>query len=107
MRKSIVAVLLIMIATIPRMGVSQSNHSVPVPKDGFVPSAATAVTIAEAVLIPIYGRENIRSQKPFEVKKTGEKWIVNGTRRKGWVGGIATIEIARTDGRILRVSHSK
>jgi hypothetical protein len=35
------------------------------PKDGFVPDAKTAVKIAEAVLIPVYGENKIESERPF------------------------------------------
>jgi hypothetical protein len=33
--------------------------------DGFVPNAATAIAIAEAILIPIYGRAQIEAERPF------------------------------------------
>jgi len=35
------------------------------PKAGFVPDSKTAVTVAEAVLIPVYGKEQIESERPF------------------------------------------
>lgn len=34
------------------------------PKDGFVPDKSTAVKIAGAVLVPVYGKEVIESEKP-------------------------------------------
>jgi hypothetical protein len=51
------------------------------PPNGFVPDKETAIKIAEAVWLPIYG-ESVLSQKPYEVMLIDEKiWIVEGTRR--------------------------
>src|SRR5262249_7899264 len=33
------------------------------PKEGYVPDAATAIKIAEAVWIPIYGEETLKNEK--------------------------------------------
>jgi hypothetical protein len=35
------------------------------PKVGYVPDATTATRIAEAVLIPVYGKKQIESERPF------------------------------------------
>ena len=49
------------------------------PKAGFVPDALTATAIAEAVLSPIYGRNSIVKQKPYNVSLKDEVWTVEGT----------------------------
>src|SRR5271157_6251259 len=49
------------------------------PKDGFVPDSTTAVKIAEAVLIPVYGKEKIESERPFKATLEHGVWTVNGT----------------------------
>ncbi len=36
------------------------------PKDGFVPDPKTAVKIAEAVLIPVFGEKKIEAERPFK-----------------------------------------
>lgn len=90
---------------------AQLEHSV-IPKEGFVPDRETAIKIAEAVWTPIYGAEKISQEKPFVAELRSGVWIVSGTlpsappglTRKG---GVATIEIAKRDGRILVVSHGK
>src|SRR5438067_2387784 len=56
---TLIAVLLMC----PSMG-AQSKHTVK-PQPGFVPDQATALKIAEAVLIPIYGADMIEQEKPF------------------------------------------
>ena len=79
--------------------------------DGFVPNEKTAVRITEAVLGPIYGEEKINSEKPFSAKlnEQGDVWTVNGhlSDQYNHRGGVATVEIAKNDGRILQVWHGK
>jgi hypothetical protein len=78
------------------------------PPNGMVPDAETAKRIAEAVWLPIYGKKIIDSEKPFKVHLKGDVWIVEGADLpKDWVGGVALAEIAKSDGRILRISHGK
>lgn len=90
---------------------NQNQHSY-VPPERVVPNQSTAEAIAEAVLIPIYGKENIDSQKPFHTTLESGVWRVSGTLPKRsdgmeWVGGVAEIEIARSDGRIVRITHGE
>ena len=42
------------------------------PAGGYVPDALTAVKIAEAVLVPVYGEQKIASERPFKAKLDGE-----------------------------------
>jgi hypothetical protein len=78
------------------------------PERGFVPDQATAVAIAEAVWLPIYGKETLNKERPFKAILNGDVWTVKGTvhwANKNDKGGIAVAEISRIDGRIIRVSH--
>jgi hypothetical protein len=72
-----------------------------------VPDAKTAIRIAEAVWIPVYGEEKIRQERPIHARLHGSKdrWLVTGSLPKGYIGGVALAVISKTDGRILRVSH--
>ncbi len=81
-----------------------------------VADSATAVEIAEAALIPVYGRKHIESERPFIATLSKGVWTVGGTLRcsdgKGGtttvcVGGAAAVEISQDDGRILRMWHPK
>ena len=80
------------------------------PAKGFVPDAETASRIAEAVLIPIYGKA-VSGERPFKVELKDGIWTVTGTRRcqenlpspqKNCYGGHA-LRLAKSDGRILYV----
>jgi hypothetical protein len=79
------------------------------PKDGFVPDESTAIKIAVAVWEPIYGRERIEQQKPYRAYLTDGIWTVTGTLDEddAEFGGVAYAEIAKADGRIIRVFHEE
>jgi hypothetical protein len=77
------------------------------PQDGYIPDSASAIKLAEIVWLNVYGSE-INDEKPFKAKlKDGEIWIVEGTLNKYEFGGVAHIEIQRSDGKILKVIHGK
>ncbi len=83
------------------------KHSV-MPAAGLVPTAATAIQIAVAVWTPIYGKQHIQNERPFRATLQNGVWTVTGSLPKQFnVGGVAVAEIAKRDGRILRVSHGK
>lgn len=82
-----------------------------VPKDGFVPDSATAVKIAEAVLIPAYGRDEVEGGGAYEVTFENGIWTVGWTldcpeaKATTCVGGTAEVKLREADGRILKVIH--
>src|SRR5215469_10540523 len=73
------ALFLIVAFTISQGGTAQQKTRENWPARGYVPDAATAVKIAEAVLIPVYGEEKIVSERPFKAKLDGDVWTVEGT----------------------------
>jgi hypothetical protein len=86
------------------------------PEKGYVPDAATAVKIAEAVLTPVYGKKHIESEEPFHAELKDNVWTVSGTLHcpdgKGGttthcVGGVAVVEISKSDAHILSMVHYK
>ena len=78
-----------------------------IPKNGFVPDKATALKIAIAIWLPIYGNE-IYKEQPFNAVLKDEVWTVSGSLPKGYnIGGVVMIRIQKKDGKILRVIHGK
>src|ERR1022692_3380024 len=82
------------------------------PKDGFVPDAATATKIAVAIWEPIYGTNMLAFEKPYRAKLiTNTVWRVQGSlppgHSEGVRGGVMTAWIAKDDGRILDVYHTR
>jgi hypothetical protein len=87
---------------------------------GLVPDEQTAVRIAEAVLIPIYGEKTIRAERPYVVKLIDMQWIITGSLGgtsasptstviggdiSSLVGGTFHITISRKDARIIEIGH--
>lgn len=100
-------VLVLLMNIPPCIAGEPQKHSF-IPKDGFVPDEITAIRIAEAVWIPIYGEEQINREKPFKAILKNGIWTVEGSLREGSAkGGVAVAEITKTDGRIIRVSHGE
>jgi len=80
-------------------------HSVDPLPNNLVPDKQTAIKIAEAVWLPIYG-EKIYSEKPFLTELINGVWIVKGTVH-ATKGGAAYIEIRKRNCEILKVYHGK
>ncbi|HEX7284654.1 MAG TPA: NTF2 fold immunity protein [Candidatus Angelobacter sp.] len=83
-----------------------------IPKGGFVPNGETAVKIAEAVLIPVYGEQKVLSERPFTAARSGDTWTVVGTLHCSppgslCKGGTAEVKISKTSGQILHMIHYK
>ena len=79
------------------------------PAQGIVPDAATAVTIALAVL-PHLGPDAIKEIKedaPWYADKVGDAWQVRGTLPNNAVGGTYVVVIAQSDARIIGIFHEQ
>lgn len=73
----------------------------------YVPNGETAIKIAEAVLVPIYGKA-ILQKRPFTAKLINNTfWRVEGTLNSDELGGVPIIEIQKKDCKILNVTHTK
>ena len=77
------------------------------PQQGYIPDEKTAISIAVAVWIPIYGKEQIEKEKPYTAVLKNGVWYIAGSLPEGWLGGVAEAEIAKDDGRIIRISHGQ
>ncbi len=87
-----------------RAEADQSSYK---PKHGYVPDEQTAIAIAVAVWIPIYGREQIENEKPYRAFLNDGIWTVTGSLPKGFKGGTAEARISKDTGCILGVIHYK
>ena len=118
LHRGLVAITL-MTAIVPALaqqhGSTNKSHGYR-PTGGFVPDSQTAVKVAEAVLIPVYGEKQIRSEEPFTGQLKGDVWTVEGTLRcpdgKGGFttdcsGGVAVVKLSKADGRVLFMMHYK
>jgi hypothetical protein len=83
------------------------------PRDGYIPDMRTAVRVAEAVMIPIYGARLVASEKPFHATLDGDVWTVSGTMgckttaHSICVGGTAVMQLSKATGEILLSVHEE
>ncbi|MBZ5552075.1 MAG: hypothetical protein LAO21_05095 [Acidobacteriia bacterium] len=72
-----------------------------IPTQGFVPDKETAVRVAEAVWIGLYGQKGIELQKPYKTELENGVWTVTGTYLDQTTSRVATARISKRDGTIL------
>jgi len=103
---------LVIVFVIFRM-TSSKNYILPVDqnsfvKNGAVPNEETAIKIAEAIWLPIYG-EKIYNRQPFKAEYIEKEdcWYVRGTLPENWTGGVPEIKINKSDCKIVYVFHGK
>jgi len=88
------------------------------PNRDYVPNSETAIAIAEAVLVPVYGKNRIESERPFTATLKDDVWTVAGTlycadgkpqsdKPPTCVGGVAVVEISKKDARVISMTHYK
>ena len=104
-RSTLSAFVLALVVAASQAVAADKPHNV-VPPNGYVPNEETAIRIALAVWEPIYGASQIAEQKPYRARLERGVWIVEGTSHAE-MGGVAIAEIAKADGRVLRVSHGR
>lgn len=86
----------------------KDNNQSYIPPNGFIPNEETAARVAEAILIPIYGKERIQKQKPLKAKlNSNEVWEITGTLNKSMIGGTVYAEIRKSDCKVIYVTHYK
>jgi hypothetical protein len=78
------------------------------PENGVVPDEKTAITIAEAVLAPVWGQLLVDAQRPFEAVLKGDVWRVYGTSLAGpdEHGGELMVELSRKTGEVISMAHT-
>lgn len=100
------SVLLILVTITAAAGTGDSRKQ-PLPKDGVIPDAATAVKIAEAIFTPIFGTETVAKYQPYTAQLKDEVWTVYGTLKPGARGGTPQLTIQKTDGKVIEVWFSQ
>lgn len=106
---------LILCCTLAIVALAASQEA---PKPNYVPNSKTAIAIAEAVLIPVYGKKQIESERPFKATLKDNVWTVAGTlycpdgkpqtdKLPSCFGGVAVVEISKLDARIISMTHYK
>jgi hypothetical protein len=90
-------------AFVRRQIANSGSHT---PKAGMVPDASTATAIAYAVGIPVYGKKIVDDEKPLRADLKAGVWTVLGTFHGCCVGGTLIVQIEKTTGKVIYLSHS-
>jgi len=72
-----------------------------------IPDAQTAIKVAEAILLPIYGENSIAKEQPFKAELSGETWTIKGSMSPNREGGVAIVTLSKVNGQILSICHGK
>jgi len=85
---------------------SQAYNTPYIPDDGVVPDAGTAIKIAKAVWITIFGEEDLR-WRIFHVQLIDNSvWLVRGVLVFRMYGGSPYIKIDKKTGAVLDITHT-
>ncbi len=76
------------------------------PAAGYIPDSDTAIAVATAILIPIYGRAKIDAEKPWHTGLENGVWTVVGTFNGKGEGGSAIIQLDQKTGAVIFVEHT-
>ena len=72
-----------------------------------VPDKAAASALAEKRLIPLYGKKQIESERPFKAELNGNVRHVWGYLPPDSAGGVAEIWIDKSNGKALNIRHGE
>lgn len=75
--------------------------------DTLIKNTSTAIAVAEPILIDIFGKDQILTERPYEIYLIDGYWYLSGTIPKGWKGGGFEIILSAKDGKIVRLTHYK
>jgi hypothetical protein len=92
---------------IPMYAATNGTHNPTLPAQGIVPDETTAVKIAEAVLPPIFGKEEVARYEPYHAQLKDGVWTVYGTLKPGSRGGTPQMTVQKKDGKVIEVWHSQ
>jgi hypothetical protein len=74
---------------------------------GNVKNELAAIKIAVINWLPVYGKKIFRA-KPFKSRLVGDSvWIVSGSLRHDIEGGVPYAEIKKSNGKVLKITHTK
>jgi hypothetical protein len=74
---------------------------------GYVPDSAEAIRIAITVWEPLYGKQDIASERPYKATLSSGVWHVRGSLPRLVAGGVAEADIRQSDGKVLCIGHGK
>jgi hypothetical protein len=75
--------------------------------DTLINNKETAIAFAEPLLFKFYGKDNIISERPYELYLIDGYWFISGTLPKGQDGVVFEIIINSRNGQVIKLIHGK
>ena len=75
--------------------------------DTLIRDSSVAVGVVEPVLFAKYGKEEILTERPYEIYLIDGYWYIRGTIPKGWKGGGFEVVLSSINGKIVKLIHYK
>lgn len=72
-----------------------------------IPKKENAINYAEIILFELYGKDNIESEKPYQIHLINDYWIMTGTLPTGMQGGVFELVFDSWNGKVLILEHGK
>jgi hypothetical protein len=87
---------------------NETVHTVfKVPIFAMLDSEEKAIKFAETILFDMYGKKEIKNERPYEIYNISNYWVISGTPPKGGDGGTFLIILNARDGKVIRITHGK
>lgn len=86
---------------------NKPQHNIVDNKRLIIKDSITAINIAEQILFDIYGKEQIESEKPYEIYLIQNYWTISGTLTQNSKGGTFLIIIDARNCEVLKITHGK
>jgi NTF2 fold immunity protein len=75
--------------------------------DTLITDKETAIAVAEPILFKYYGKDDILSERPYEIYLIDGYWYITGTLPEGFKGGTFIIIINSVNGQVIKLIHEK
>jgi len=72
-----------------------------------VDSEHIAMALTEVYVARVYGAGKAQKQKPYLADDGGDHWVVRGSFHGPGLGGVFEIRLAKSDGRVLQLTHGR
>ncbi len=84
---------------------NESQHNVVDNKNLIIKDSITAINVAEPILFSVYGKEKIEYEKPYEIYKIDNYWVISGTLPEDAYGESFLIIIDARNSQVLKITH--
>ena len=75
--------------------------------DTLIKNKEMAISIAEPILMNLYGKAVIADEKPYECYSIDGYWFIGGTLPKNHTGSVFEMIMSAKDGRIIKIMHGQ